>query len=104
MEPKIATSNGQKRLPMEGQIPAQLQNPRPTIPPANKMCRGKHGAEIEGMVNQWLAQLKTNAMRESPPLTLLVIFCSTSSKDLAWLFLGHFSNPSLQILTPNVSV
>lgn len=34
------------------------------------MCRDTEGAEIEGMTNQWLA----HAMRESPPLILLMIF------------------------------
>jgi hypothetical protein len=31
------------------------------------MCRDKEGAEIEGMANQWLAQLKTQPMRKNSP-------------------------------------
>jgi hypothetical protein len=37
--------------------------------------------KIEGMANQWLAQLDTHAMRESPPLTLLMILCCTCRQE-----------------------
>jgi len=58
--------------------PTQPQNVKPPICPACKMCRGKDRAEFSERANQRLAQLETQAMRDSPRLTLLMIFCYTS--------------------------
>jgi hypothetical protein len=52
-------------------------NLRLIICPANKTCRDNDGAEIEKIANQYLVQLEDHAMRKSPPLTLLMIFCYT---------------------------
>ena len=54
-------------------MPCQLQNLQPTMCPACKMCRGKDGAESEGVAK--LVNLETHAIRGSPPLTLLMILC-----------------------------
>jgi hypothetical protein len=64
----------QKRIPKLGlgQKPSH-KFLDPQYFPACKMCRGKDGAEIKGMANQWLAH-ETHFLKESPPLTLLVIF------------------------------
>jgi hypothetical protein len=42
------------------------------------MCRDKDGAEIQGMFNQWLAQLETHSMGESTSDTIDI-------SSFAWL-------------------
>jgi hypothetical protein len=78
MEPEMDISCNQKKLLFEGlAYKTQSQNFRHTICPAYMVCRGKNVAEIEEIHNQCLAQLEPQAMRESLPLTLLMILCYT---------------------------
>ena len=68
-EPEPAISCNQARLPVEGL--GHHQNYIPTTCPACKMCQGKGGTEIVGVVNSSsVVYLKTYATRGSPPLTL----------------------------------
>jgi hypothetical protein len=53
MEPEKAMHCKQKRLPMKGLgLVSQPQNLRSTVCPGNKICGGKDGTKIKGMVNQ----------------------------------------------------
>ena len=68
-EPEPATSCNQARLLVEGL--GHHQNYIPTTCPACKMCQGKGGTEIVGVVNSSsVVYLKTYATRGRPPLTL----------------------------------
>lgn len=49
--------------------------------PAYKRCKENERAESKRIANQLLAQLKSCAMRESSPLTLLVILCYTCRQE-----------------------
>ena len=46
------------------------------------MCKGKDGAEIEEIVYQWLAQLKTHAVREPTSDTIndILFYLQTGTK------------------------
>jgi hypothetical protein len=49
-------------------IPTQPKNLQPTIFSSRKKRKDKEGAEREERAKQWLAQLNSHDMRESPPL------------------------------------
>ena len=75
MKPELAISCSQARLPLEGLEPSHKTfNPKFVLP--IKTCKCKE-AEIEGMANQLLVQLKIYAMRESLPVGILSRLCPT---------------------------
>ena len=47
------------------------------------MHSNKEGEDIEGMYNQWLAQLETHLMGEIQLLILLMIHCYACKQELA---------------------
>jgi hypothetical protein len=60
---------------------AHLQNLWPRICLVYMWWRDKDETEIQEVANQWLAQLETNPMGESEPLTLFMIRCYAYSQE-----------------------
>jgi hypothetical protein len=78
----VTTSCCQTGLPVEGGgHQASPQNLQPKIYPPYEMCRYEYGAQTEGTINEWLAQLKTYSKRDSQTLTLLMILWYTSRQE-----------------------
>ena len=82
IEPESAITSNEASLPMEGlehQPSHKILDPQFILP---TRCVGlKRGAEFEGRANEWLVQFEIHALKESPTLTLLMIFCYTCSQE-----------------------
>lgn len=73
MDPQVATGVPGRTLNGGINKTSHLQNFRPKMCPAYKMCRDKDRAEVQGIANQLLPQNKIQPINKKQSMTLLIM-------------------------------
>lgn len=92
MEPKMLISYNQKSLLVEGlghQPRPKTYDPQFVLPTV--YAGGKDRSEIEGLANQWLAQLETHGMREPTTDTINDILLILQTEAYHHYYLSGFT-------------